>query len=152
MSYRWSFFGAVGGVLVMSCWLWIMGTPLWVAFVFVVLALLIFLGLTRIVAEAGLAAVRAPMTAPDLVILGLGTDLVTRTGVWNLSLAYMWGADVRVFVMATCTNALKLIEEMEPTAAAAGVLGYYSRALHRCSRCVLDDFPHGLSARRREPQ
>jgi hypothetical protein len=114
MSYRWSFFGAVGGVLVMSWWLWIMGTPLWVAFVFVVLALFIFLGLTRIVAEAGLAAVRAPMTAPDLVILGLGTDLVSRTGVWNLSLAYMWGADVRVFVMATCTNALKLIEEMEP--------------------------------------
>ena len=114
MSYRWSFFGAVGGVLVMAFWLWIMGTPLWVAFVFVVLALLIFLGITRIVAEAGLAAVRAPMTAPDLVILGLGTDLVTRTGVWNLSLAYMWGADVRVFVMATCTNALKLIEEMEP--------------------------------------
>ena len=114
MSYRGAFFGTVGGVLVMSGWLWIMGTPLWVAFVFVVLALLVFLGLTRIVAEAGLAVVRAPMTAPDLVILGLGTDLVSRTGVWNVSLAYMWGADVRVFVMATCTNALKLIEEMEP--------------------------------------
>lgn len=114
MSYRGAFFGAVGGVVVMSGWLWVMGTPLWVAFVFVVSALGVFLGLTRIVAEAGLAAVRAPMTAPDLVILGLGTDLVSRTGVWNVSLAYMWGADVRVFVMATCTNALKLIEEMEP--------------------------------------
>jgi hypothetical protein len=32
----------------------------------------------------------------------------------NLSLAYIWAADIRVFVMATCTNALKMIEEMEP--------------------------------------
>ena len=66
------------------------------------------------VARAGLAVLRAPMTAPDLVILGLGTDLVGRTGIWNLSLAYMWAADIRVFVMATCANSLKLIEEMEP--------------------------------------
>ena len=98
----------------MAWWLWTMGTPFLIALTFVILALLIFIGITRIVAEAGLAALRAPMTAPDLVILGLGTDLVGRTGVWNLSLAYMWGADVRVFVMATCANSLKLIEEMEP--------------------------------------
>lgn len=114
LSYRWAVCGALGGIVIMSWWLWIMGTPLWVACSFVLAALLIFLGITRIVAEAGLAAVRAPMTAPDLVIMGLGTDLVTQTGVWNLSLAYMWAADVRVFAMATCTNGLKLIEEMEP--------------------------------------
>ena len=91
-----------------------MGTPGWIAILFVLMALLIFLGVTRIVAEAGLAAVRSPMIAPDLVIMGLGTNLVGQAGVWNLSLAYMWAADVRVFVMANCLNGLKLIEEMEP--------------------------------------
>ena len=113
-SYRGVVCGLIGGILVMAWWLWTMGTPLLIALAFVIVALLIFLGITRIVAEAGLAVLRAPMTAPDLVILGLGTDLVGRTGIWNLSLAYMWAADIRVFVMATCANSLKLIEEMEP--------------------------------------
>ena len=114
LPYRWAVCGGLVGILTMTGWLAVMGTPLWVAFVFVVLALLVFLGVTRIVAEAGLAAVRAPMIAPDMVILGLGSDLVSQAGVWNLSLAYMWAADVRVFVMATCANGLKLIDEMEP--------------------------------------
>ena len=98
----------------MSVWLWVMGTPAWVALIFIIVALLIFIGITRIIAEAGLAVVRAPMPAPDLVILGLGSELVGPTGVWNLSLAYIWAADVRVFVLGTCTNGLKLIQEMEP--------------------------------------
>ncbi len=114
MSYRWAVCGLAGGILIMSVWLWVMGTPAWVALVFIIVALLIFIGITRIIAEAGLAVVRAPMPAPDLVIMGLGSELVGPTGVWNLSLAYMWAADVRVFVLATCTNGLKLIQEMEP--------------------------------------
>lgn len=114
LPYRLAVCGAVGGLITMSVWLWIMGTPGWIAILFVLMALLIFLGVTRIVAEAGLAAVRSPMIAPDLVIMGLGTNLVGQAGVWNLSLAYMWAADVRVFVMANCLNGLKLIEEMEP--------------------------------------
>ena len=100
--------------MVMAWWLWIMGTPLWISLVFVVLAMLVFIGITRIVTEAGLVMVRSPMIAPDLVVQGLGSALVGPTGVFNLSLAYIWAADVRVFVMGTCANALKLIEEMDP--------------------------------------
>ena len=114
LSYRGAVLGTLGGVAVMSAWLWLMGTPAWIALAFVVLAILIFIGVTRIVAEAGLAAVRAPMIASDLMVQGLGSALVGPVGVMNLSLAYIWAADIRVFVMATCTNALKMIEEMEP--------------------------------------
>ena len=66
MSYRSAVIGLVGGSIAMSIWLWIMGTKLWVALLFVGLALLIFVGITRVVAEAGLAAVRSPMIAPGL--------------------------------------------------------------------------------------
>ncbi len=114
MSYRGAVAGAAGGVLVMVVWLWIMGTPAWISLVFVVAALLIFIGITRIVVEAGLVQLRAPICAPDLVIQGIGSSLVGTTGVMNLSLAYLWAADVRVFVMGTCANALKMIEEMDP--------------------------------------
>ena len=114
LSYRSAVIGTVAGVVVMAGWLWIMGTPLWISLIFVVVAMLIFVGITRIIAEAGLAALRAPITAPDFVIMGLGSALVGPTGVFNLSLAYIWASEVRAFVMATCTNALKLIDEMDP--------------------------------------
>jgi len=114
LSYRGAVLGAGGGVFVMSVWLWLMGTPLWIAVLFVIVALLVFVGITRIVAEAGLAALRSPMAAPNLIIQGVGSALVGPTGVVNLSLTYIWAADVRVFIMATCTNALKMIDEMEP--------------------------------------
>ena len=114
MSYRGAVAGAAGGVLVMVVWLRIMGTPAWISLLFVVAALLIFIGITRIVVEAGVVQLRAPICAPDLVIQGVGSSLVGTSGVMNLSLAYLWAADVRVFVMGTCANALKMIEEMDP--------------------------------------
>lgn len=112
LSYRSACIGTAGGVACMATWLWFMGTSAWVAFVFVGVAILIFIGISRIVAEAGLAAVRTPMIAPDLLLMGMGSSMVGVGAVWNLSLAYIWAADVRVFVMANCANALKLMEEM----------------------------------------
>ncbi len=113
MSYRAAAIGGGGGCLVMSGWLWLMGTPLWISLLFVALAVLIFVGITRIVTEAGLVVVRAPMIAPSLVVQGVGSALVGPTGVFNLSLTFMWAADVRVFVMGTCATALKMIDEMD---------------------------------------
>ena len=114
MSYFSATLGVVGGILVMGGWLWLMGTPFWISMVFVVLAMFMFIGITRIVTEAGLVMLRAPMIAPDLVVQGLGSALVGPTGVINLSLAYIWAADVRVFVMGTCANSLRLVQEMAP--------------------------------------
>ena len=113
MSYRSAVAGLLGGSAVMAGWLWLMGTKLWVALLFVGVALLIFIGLTRVLAEAGLAAIRAPLIAPDLVVQGLGSQLVGTTGVFNLSLTYIWCGDVRIFLMAVVANGLKLIEEMD---------------------------------------
>ena len=112
-TYRSSVFGLLLSVVVMVGWLWLMGVKLWVAAVFIALALLIFIGISRVVAEAGLAAVRSPMIAPDLMIHGLGSDLVGASGVFNLSLAYIWAADIRIFIMALIANGLKLLEDMD---------------------------------------
>ena len=112
-TYRSAVCGLLIGFGVMVGWLWLMGVHLWVAAVFIGLALLIFIGISRVVAEAGLAAVRSPMIAPDLMIQGLGANLVGTSGVFNLSLAYIWCADIRIFVMALLVNGLKLIEDLD---------------------------------------
>ena len=112
-SYRSSVFGLLISIAVMVGWLYIMGVKLWVAAVFIVVALLIFIGISRVVAEAGLAAVRSPMIAPDLMIHGLGSNLIGASGVFNLSLSYIWCADIRIFIMALIANGLKLVEDMD---------------------------------------
>ena len=113
LSYRSALVGSIGGILIMVGWMWLMGTPLWISILFINVAMLVFIGITRIVAEAGLAVLRSPMTAPDLIVQGLGSGLVGSAGVFNLSLTYIWTGGIRVFVMGVCANGLKLIEEMD---------------------------------------
>ena len=124
-SYRFAVFSFLLGIFVMIGWLWLMGTKLWVAILFIGLAMLIFIGISRVVAEAGLAAVRSPMIAPDLVMQGLGTTLIGKGSVFNLSLAYIWAADIRIFVLALMANGLKIIEDMDQRSRKIVLIGAY---------------------------
>ena len=114
LSYRSAVIGTFGGMVVIATWFWIVGTPATIALAFTAMAILVFIGMTRIVVEAGIPVVRSPMATPDFIVQGLGSNLVGPTGSFNLSLTYMFAADTRIFVMATCANALKLIEQMAP--------------------------------------
>jgi hypothetical protein len=113
MSYRAAVLGLFGGIVVMVLWFWYLGTPLWAGIVFVTLALVIYFAVTRIVAEAGIAIVLAPLCAPDFMIFGLGSKLLGSTSIANFAFTYPVAADVRVFVMGVVANGLKLIEGMD---------------------------------------
>jgi len=113
MSYRAAVFGLLGGATVMVLWFWYLGTPLWAGFIFVSLALVIYYAVTRIVAEAGIAIVLAPLSAPDFMIFGLGSKLLGTVSIANFSFNYPVAADVRVFLMGVVANGLKLIEGMD---------------------------------------
>jgi len=113
MSYRAAVLGLFGGIVVMVAWFWYLGTPLWAGIVFVTLALVIYFAVSRIVAEAGIAIVLAPLSAPDFMIFGLGSKLLGATSIANFSFQYPLGADVRVFLMGVIGNGLKMIEGMD---------------------------------------
>ena len=112
MSYRAAVLGVLFGTAVMTGWLAWLGTPLWASVLFVVLAMAIFTGLTRVVAEAGVAAIITPMNAPDFMMFGLGSTLVGLQGIANFSLGYIFFADLRVFLMGVVASGLKMIEGM----------------------------------------
>ena len=70
LSYRAAVLTWLAGVAVMTIWLWQSGLPVWASFVTLMLAFLIFVGLTRVVVEgASAAAGRA-----DDFFVGLGLD------------------------------------------------------------------------------
>jgi hypothetical protein len=112
MSYRAAVTGCLIGTAVMIGWFVWLGTPVWAAALFVFLAMVIFTGLARVVAESGIAAIISPMIAPDFMVYGLGGKLLGATATANLSMSYIFAADIRVFLMGVVANGLKLIEGM----------------------------------------
>jgi len=111
LSYRTAVFGLLGSILVISFWLWQVGMDWWVVPIYLSAMFLMFLAITRVVAEGGIAAARAPLIASDFVTSALGSSVLGPQTVTALGFTYVWAADIRTFVMASCANGLKLAEE-----------------------------------------
>lgn len=111
LSYRAALLVLAGSLAFMGVWLWQSGLPAWVTPIYLFFAFVLFIGITRVVAEGGLAFIFAPMIASDFVAAGLGTRTIGASGVTALAFTYIWASDILTFVMASCANGLKLAEE-----------------------------------------
>jgi hypothetical protein len=109
-SYRTAFLGTAVGLAVMGVWLRWSGMPWLMVPFFLIAALAIFVGLTRIVAETGLAEAVAPTIAAGVVVSGFGSRIFGAAGLVSLGLTYVWAGDLRTFVMASAATGLRLGE------------------------------------------
>ncbi|MBM4031020.1 MAG: hypothetical protein FJ291_04455 [Planctomycetes bacterium] len=112
MSYPFAFWGTAICVVYMAAWLWRSGMSPGIAVAMVVLSLATFYGITRVVAGGGLAAARAPVISSTAVISALGSDGMPPSTMVAFGLSYVWMSDVRIFVMASAANGLKLGSEL----------------------------------------
>ena len=111
LSYRGAVFGLVAGLAIMLIWLNAAGIPLFVVPVFLAVALLLFFAITRIVVEAGVALLRAPLIAPDFAMASFGTSTLGGAGLTGLAYTYPWTADIVTFPMAAAANGLKMVAD-----------------------------------------
>ena len=109
LSYRTAVLVTIGGLLFMAAWLWASGFPLLVAFGFLFIVFVLFLGVTRIVAEGGVAATRTPLISPGVLVSAIGTSPLGPAGLTALGFSFAWAAGMRTSVMASCAHGLKLI-------------------------------------------
>lgn len=133
ISYKTAVLGLVVGLLLMALWLQFSGLPNWVALIFLLTVLSIFLCLTRVIAEGGMPTLIAPSIAPPQIISSLGCASVQNAGLVTLGFTYIWCADIRTFVMSASAHSLKLGEEVKGSkrplfwgmalAAAIGIIG-----------------------------
>ena len=109
ISYRTAVLGVLVSFFAMGVWLWQTGIPL--LFVPLVLfgAFVIFMTITRVVAQGGVAAMFPPTNAPDFLISGVGASTLGPKGVAALALTYGWSVDTLILLMSACANGLKLI-------------------------------------------
>ncbi len=110
LSYRTAFWGTIVGLIVMTVWLNMSGISLGVVLLFLFGAMLLFVGLTRVVSESGMAEAVASTISSSFVVSGIGTGPLGPSGLTAMSLTYVWSADLRTFVMASTANSLKIIE------------------------------------------
>ena len=112
LSYRTSALILLVCGLYVTAWLNAAGVPLWVTVVFLFLAFAIFYGITRIIAEGGVGFMRPQMTAQPIAINFLGADAVTAPGIANLAFTYSWAGNLRILLMASVINGMKMAERV----------------------------------------
>ena len=112
LSYRGVVFGLLGSLGVMVVWLRLSGIPLIGVFVFLFFAFVVFLAITRVVAEGGVAVLHPPLVAPDAAVSAMGTSFFGAPGLVGLMFTRVWANDILNFVMPHCANGLKLSEEI----------------------------------------
>ncbi len=108
ISYRAALVGLAVCLLVMVVWLNLSGMPLVLTFPFLLIAFTLFFGLTRIVAEMGVAEAVASVIAPGMSVSLFGCRPFGQSGIAALGLSHIWNSDIRTFVMASTAHGLKL--------------------------------------------
>jgi hypothetical protein len=112
LSYRTALFGSVIGTVLAGVWLRATGLNLQSTVVFLLSALVIYIGVARIISQTGLAYSRAAVAAPVFTANALGSSALGPAGLSALGLSFAWAADLRTFVMASTATGLKMAREV----------------------------------------
>ena len=112
MSYRTAVWGVIVGVVGMGVWLWGAGLPMRVTPLFLFGALVTFVSLTRIIAEAGLPMVFPRNIPLDFVISGIGARYIGPAGIAALGPTVIWTESLASTMMAHAATGLKLSGEI----------------------------------------
>ena len=111
LSYRAAIFGISIGLIIMGGWLTLSGIPVAMTIIFLTATFVIFIGLTRIVAEAGMAEAVASTIGSSFTISSFGARSLGVEGLTAMAQTYVWSADIRTFVMASAANGLKIMDK-----------------------------------------
>ncbi len=95
--------------LILLVWLLATGMSLVVAVALFLIAIVITIGMTRVIAETGLAVAGPPVIAPVLVAGLLGHRLIGAASIANLAQSFVWTSEAtRVSIMASAASVLKV--------------------------------------------
>ncbi len=110
LSYRATCLLLLGSLLLLGGWLVAAGASSWLVVVFLPIFFLMMLGLTRIVAEGGLAVSRLPILPNDLVVGAIGSSHLGAINLGVLSMTFPLGSEMRTSLMSALAHGLKLAE------------------------------------------
>ena len=113
MSYRSAVLGALVGLVSMGLWLWLSGLPAWTVPLVLATALILFIGLARVVAEAGVPTITPAIIPAGFALSAVGTSALGPAGIVATSFTLVWAGDLLAFMAAPLANVLRLGGEVE---------------------------------------
>ena len=111
LPYRTSVWGSVISFLLMVGLLRFVGMSYFVSLVFLLFSVVVFLGLSRIICQAGLPAARAMCIPPVYTVSLLPPNLFNEQGYIALGFQYTWTCELRTSIMSTVGHNLKIQDE-----------------------------------------
>ena len=113
LSYRASVCLFFAGISTMGYWLWKSGIPALIVPFFLFSTLIIFIGLARVIAEAGLPTVTPEMVPAGFVVSGVGVPALGPAGMVATGYTFAWAGDLLVFMTAPLANGLRLGSDLK---------------------------------------
>jgi hypothetical protein len=110
-SYRAALLLLLVGSAVMAVWISRAGLRPVYSVLFVLVALLVFYGLTRVVAQCGVSVTIAPMIAPTFMASTFGSANFSPAGLGALSMSWVWCSDIRTSVMGSAAHGIYLARQ-----------------------------------------
>ena len=107
-SYLTALLVLVVSLLVMVVWLVVAGLSPFYSCVLVAAALLIFFGLSRMVAQCGVSVTIAPLIAQPFVTSTFGGGNIEASGIGTLAQSWSWHSDIRTSVMSSAAHGMYL--------------------------------------------
>jgi hypothetical protein len=108
VSYRTAFFGFI--ICATYLFVWHVSTGMEIRYVpiFLIGALIMYLGITRVIAETGLISIRAPLMPQPFAMFITGSDTLTRETMVSIALSYSWCSDTKTTIMPALAHSTKL--------------------------------------------
>jgi hypothetical protein len=111
-SYRLAVFGVVSGLLYMVFFLRTAGMSWGIIAVLLTTCMLLYIGVTRVVAEAGLINLDLPFNAHDFTVFSFGSANLQRTDLTVLTLCQTFSRNWRTLGMCSMAHLNKVGEEI----------------------------------------
>jgi hypothetical protein len=113
VSYRTAVLGF--GICAAYLFVWHAATGMEIRFIplFLLGALIVYLGITRVIAETGLISIRAPLMPQPFAMFFFGTDVLTRETMVSIALSYSWCGDTKTTIMPALAHSTKLFSTIK---------------------------------------
>jgi len=110
LTYKQAFLGIILGFIVLILWMKLTGFNLLASFVFAIIFVLTFIGITKIVIQTGAAYCRPPINPGVFTLHTFGSGNLGEGSAVTSAMTFPYAGDIRTSIMTTSSNGLKLAE------------------------------------------
>ena len=114
---------------------WLTGVPAWIAPIVVISTLVIWLSLTRLMAQAGLATIVPAIIPLGFVVSTVGVPSLGTTGLIAMGLTLIWSGDLLTYLMGPAANSV-FVQNKAKVKSAAGALSLLAAVMLGLAGCI----------------